>query len=107
MDKRFLSGSITLLLLQLLAQKDMYGYEMIDALRTQSQQVFTLQAGTLYPLLHTLEHKGFVTSYDATDSAKPRKYYTLTPKGHRALADQRGEWAQYIRAVNAVLEGGQ
>lgn len=51
-EKSLISGSMTMLLLKLLSEKDMYGYEMIEALRRKSQNVFELKAGTLYPLLH-------------------------------------------------------
>lgn len=57
-DKSLISGSTTMLILQLLEEKDMYGYEMIETLQKKSQNVFQLKAGTLYPLLHTLEGKG-------------------------------------------------
>ena len=53
-DKNLVQGSMALLLLRLLETKDMYGYEMIEALRSKSNNVFELKAGTLYPLLHSL-----------------------------------------------------
>lgn len=56
-DKSLVSGSTTMLVLKLLEEKDMYGYEMIDTLRGKSKNVFELKAGTLYPLLHGLEEK--------------------------------------------------
>ena len=56
-DKNLVQGSMALLLLRLLETKDMYGYEMIEALRSKSNNVFELKAGTLYPLLHSLESK--------------------------------------------------
>ena len=56
-DKSLVSGSMALLILKLLSEKDMYGYEMIDTLRNRSENVFELKAGTLYPLLHSLEDK--------------------------------------------------
>ena len=63
-DKALISGSMTMLLLRLLAEKDMYGYEMIDTLRKKSCNVFELKAGTLYPLLHGLEGKGLLKVYE-------------------------------------------
>ena len=57
-DKSLISGSTTLLILSLLEEKDMYGYEMIDTLKGKSNNVFELKAGTLYPLLHSMEEKG-------------------------------------------------
>ena len=59
-DKTLLSGSTSMLLLKLLEEKDLYGYEMIESLRARSNNVFELKAGTLYPLLHSLEEKGFL-----------------------------------------------
>ena len=54
-DKSLVSGSTMMLILKLLEEKDMYGYEMIETLREKSENVFELKAGTLYPLLHGLE----------------------------------------------------
>ena len=51
-DKMLIAGSTGMMLLKLLSEKDMYGYEMIETLRERSQNVFELKAGTLYPLLH-------------------------------------------------------
>ena len=58
-DRTWLSGSMGMLILRLLSEKDMYGYEMIDTLRKRSQNVFELKAGTLYPLLHGLATSTF------------------------------------------------
>ena len=56
-DKTLLSGSMGTMLLKLLSEKDMYGYEMIETLRSRSQNVFELKAGTLYPLLIRLSQR--------------------------------------------------
>ena len=63
-DKSLVSGSMALLILKLLSEKDMYGYEMIDTLRNRSENVFELKAGTLYPLLHSVEDKDYLVSYE-------------------------------------------
>ena len=62
-NKAWISGSVKMLLLKLLSEKDMYGYEMITTLRKRSQNVFELKAGTLYHLLHTMEEEELLTSY--------------------------------------------
>ena len=80
-DKSLLTGSMTMLVLKLLSEKDMYGYEMIDTLRKKSQNVFELKAGTLYPLLHGLEEKGMLTVYEQEFMGKTRKYYSITKEG--------------------------
>lgn len=104
-DKSLLSGSTAMLLLKLLAQKDMYGYEMIENLRQMSNHVFELKAGTLYPLLHSLEVKGYLDSYEETAGGKTRKYYTLTKAGKRYLKEKEEEWKEYSDAVTRVLGG--
>ena len=56
-NKAWISGSVKMLLLKLLSEKDMYGYETLTTLRKRSQNVFELKAGTLYPLLHAMEEE--------------------------------------------------
>ena len=102
-DKSLISGSMTMLILRLLDEKDMYGYEMIEALRAKSQNVFELKAGTLYPLLHMLEEKQFVTSYEQEVLGKVRKYYSLTRDGRAHLEEKRTQWQEYSKAVTNVL----
>ena len=84
-EKSLVSGSMTMLILKLLSEKDMYGYEMIDTLRQKSQNVFEMKAGTLYPLLHSLEDKGLLTVYEQAAGGKTRKYYSLTKDGKGLL----------------------
>ncbi len=105
-DKTLMSGSMTMLLLRLLAEKDMYGYEMIDTLRKKSNNVFELKAGTLYPLLHSLESKGLLTAYEQEHAGKTRKYYSITKEGRRLLAQKKAEWNEYQSAVAQVLSMG-
>lgn len=103
-DKSLVTGSTTMLILKLLEEADMYGYQMIEELNKKSKNVFELKAGTLYPLLHTLEQKELVTSYEQTaDNARVRKYYSITKKGHKYLCDKKEEWKTFISAVNDVL----
>ena len=63
-DRNQMSGNTAMLLLQLLSEKDMYGYEMIEVLQQRSNHVFELKAGTLYPLLHGLEARNQLLSYE-------------------------------------------
>lgn len=104
-DKSLLSGSTTLLLLKLLEEKDMYGYEMIDTLRKRSNNVFELKAGTLYPLLHSLEERSLLTSYEMEVGGKERKYYGISKEGKRYLKQKKDEWKEYSDAVSQVLGG--
>lgn len=106
-DKSLLTGSTTLLILKLLEEKDMYGYQMIEELSNRSDKTFQLKAGTLYPLLHSLEEKEVVSSYDeGAEGGRIRKFYHLTKKGHGFLREKKEEWQEYSNAVNRVLTGG-
>lgn len=102
-DRTLVSGSMSMMILRLLSEKDMYGYEMIDTLRQRSQNVFELKAGTLYPLLHNLEEKHFLTSYEQEVLGKVRKYYRITREGKKHLEQKQEEWKEYSRAVSNVL----
>lgn len=104
-DKSLISGSTTMLILKLLSEKDMYGYEMIETLQKKSNNVFALKTGTLYPLLHSLEEKGFLTVYENTVSGKTRKYYSITKEGKKYLKAKTEEWKEYSGAVASVLGG--
>ena len=107
-DKSLLAGSTALLVLRLLEEDDLYGYQMIERLRERSDDTFSLKAGTLYPLLHTLETQGLVQSYErAVDGARVRKYYHLTDAGRTRLAEKTEEWRQFSGAVERVLQGGE
>ena len=107
LEKSLVSGSMSLLVLKLLEDGDLYGYQMIEELRRRSDDTFRLRAGTLYPLLHGLEEKGCVTAYERTaDSGKARRYYHLTERGRDALREKEDAWDAYARAVGRVLKGG-
>lgn len=106
LDKSLMSGSLTMLILKLLSEKDMYGYEMIEVLRSRSQNVFELKAGTLYPLLHGLEDKDLVSVYEQEYAGKVRKYYRLTKEGSKQLEKKQAEWSVYTEAVAHVLALG-
>lgn len=104
-DKSLVSGSMTMLLLQLLEERDLYGYEMIETLRSRSNQVFELKAGTLYPLLHSLEEKQMVTVYEQETAGKVRKYYSITKEGKHFLKKKKEEWKEYTEGVQGVIGG--
>lgn len=106
MDKRYMALGTSMLVLKLLEQQDMYGYQIIRELEQQSQNVFQLQEGTLYPILHTLEQQKTVTSYQQTvGNGRIRKYYAITPHGKLLLNEKAKEWNVYQTAVNKVMGG--
>ena len=100
LNKSLIQGSLSMLILRLLDEKDMYGYE---TLRSRSENVFELKAGSLYPLLHTLEANHLVTAYEDDASGKVRKYYHITGEGKRILKEKKEEWKTYAAAVTNVL----
>lgn len=105
-DKSLISGSTTMLILKLLENQDMYGYQMIEELERESNNVFTLKAGTLYPILHSLEEKGKIDAYEAvSEEGRVRKYYRITEDGISMLSEKKEEWTVYAKAVKDVLGG--
>ncbi len=98
-------GGMDLLILHLLAERDMYGYEMVTELASRSSEVFQMKEGTLYPLLHRLEKEGSVSAYEEKKEGRVRRYYRLTRKGGEKLRERTEAWERYAGAVNAVLCG--
>ena len=104
-DKELLKGSTNMLVLSILEKEDMYGYKMIRKMADESNNVFELQEGTLYPILHSLEEKGFITSYWDETGSKKRKYYSITKKGKEQLKGKKEEWKIFSNGINQVLGG--
>lgn len=104
-SKNPVSGNTSMLILKLLSEKDMYGYEMIDTLSRRSDNVFELKVGTLYPLLHSLVKGGYLKGYDKEVSGKLRKYYQITPNGRKYLDRMIKEWNTYADAVSMMIGG--
>ncbi len=103
-EKSLLSGSTPLLVLSLLKNEDMYGYQMAEELARRSDDTFELKEGTLYPLLHTLEKNHLVTSYTKeSPGGRERKYYHLTDDGRSQLEHKTQEWRLFSEKVNAVI----
>lgn len=104
-NKELLKGSTSMLILNLLENENLYGYQMIRKLREKSENVFELKEGTLYPILHTLEANDLITSYWDETTAKKRKYYAITEKGKNQLKDKKEEWKIFSTGINKVLGG--
>ncbi len=106
-DKNLLSGSHTLLILSLIKEEEMYGYQMVVELAGKSEHAFQLKEGTLYPILHTLEKEKYVTSRRMeAENGRNRKYYKITDKGRKLLAKRTQEWEYFAQKVNLVVLGG-
>jgi PadR family transcriptional regulator PadR len=100
---QLLRGVLDLCLLAVMEEGPAYGYEMTKRLRARGLAV--VGEGSIYPLLGRLESAGLVATYRAESDGggPPRKYYTLSPQGQRALATGVGEWRSTRDAVDAVL----
>lgn len=105
LSKELLKGSTDMLVLSILENESMYGYQMIKKLREKSNNIFNLQEGTLYPILHNLESKDYITSYWDTTNSKKRKYYTITKDGKKYLKDKKEEWKIFSNGINDVVGG--
>ena len=100
------AASTAMLVLALLKQGEMYGYQIIEELDRRSEHVFQMKEGTLYPVLHGLEKDRLVPAREAvTDKGRPRRYYAVTEKGLRALEEKEQEWRTFSKAVTAILAG--
>jgi PadR family transcriptional regulator len=97
-------GDYALLLLGLLGEREMYGYELAAELRGRSASVIDLPEGTVYPALRRLEREGLLSGHWIdVDGGPRRRYYALTAAGERALADGRDSWRRFAAAADGVL----
>lgn len=104
-NKELLKGSTHMLVLSLLENQNMYGYQMIKALNHMSKNIFDFQEGTLYPILHTLESKNYITSYWDGTTGKKRKYYSISKEGKKHLQTKKEEWNNFSTGINLILKG--
>ena len=104
-SKELIKGSTTMLILELLGDENMYGYQMIKKLSEKSENIFELKEGTLYPILHSLEENNLITSYWDNSTAKRRKYYAITEKGKKQLKERKEEWKLFSNGINKVIGG--
>lgn len=98
-------GSTPLLLLSVLADEPMYGYQIMRELERRSEGYFSMTAALLYPALHQLELDGLLKSdWQDGQGKRKRKYYSITPKGRNALAASQAEWKKFIANMQKTLE---
>ncbi len=104
-SKELAKGSNALLVLSVLSRQDMYGYQIIKTIEMESESVFTMNEGTLYPILHALEKEQYTQAYWCEAEGRQRKYYKITEKGLREFARRSDEWKTFTGAVDKVLGG--
>jgi len=99
-----LKGSSDSLLLCLIEQQPIHGYRIIKELETRSHGYFKLKEGTLYPALHRLEKAGLITGkWQTLPNGRQRRYYHITDKGLSKLTLERGQWYNFLTAMNLII----
>lgn len=99
----FLNGVPELLILRLLLERPMHGYELLRAIEQSSGQVLEFGEGCIYPLLHRLEHEGLLTSRRETVQGRSRVVYRVTAGGRGRFEEARASWQRVTGAVAQVL----
>jgi PadR family transcriptional regulator PadR len=103
--RELLKGSIDSLLLCLIGQQPMYGYQIIKELEQRSQGYFKFKEGTLYPALHRLEEAGLLGGrWQTLPNGRQRRYYHITEKGLLSLAAERSQWRSFLVAMNLIIQ---
>jgi len=100
----FMSGVPELLLLRLLNDQEMYGYELVRSIKKVTNEAISLGEGVIYPVLHSLERNGSLKSKRKAVGGRTRVYYSLTKKGHDRLEKLREDWRRIQGGVAIALE---
>ena len=102
----FMSGVPELLLLRLLNEQEMYGYELVRSIRKVTNEAISLGEGVIYPVLHSLERNGSLKSKRKAVGGRTRVYYSLTKKGRDRLEKLQSDWQRIQGGISTALEGG-
>jgi len=98
-------GSTEFLILSLLVKRPMYGYEISQELELRSGGYFEMKEGLLYPTLHRMKDKGWVSTEWRSVDGRRRKYYELTRSGKAELGEQAAEWQMFLDQLHGLLGG--
>jgi PadR family transcriptional regulator, regulatory protein PadR len=105
-NPEFLNGVPELLVLRLLAQRPMYGYQLVQAIKDASRSRFEFGEGCIYPILHRLQgQKDLLSKRESVDN-RTRVVYHLTPQGKNRLQSSVDHWQEVVATVQAILQGG-
>ena len=99
----FMSGVPELLVLRLLSSREMYGYELVKAIKLTTKESIHLAEGVVYPTLHSLEARGMLRARELSESGRTRVYYKTTAKGRKQLQSLMNEWDRVSGGINAAL----
>jgi PadR family transcriptional regulator len=99
-----LQGTLDLLILKTLAIGPAHGHTIAHAIEHRSDDVLQVEHGSLYPALHRLEDRAWISSFWGTSENNRRaRYYRLTPAGRRQLTEQTNRWDAMVQAINRIL----
>lgn len=102
-----LHGTLDLLIMRLLQNQRRHGYEIAKRIQLLSKDKFIVGQGSLYPALHRLVKKGYLTaSWGESDSGRKVKYYSLTDTGSQKISEETSYWCEFYETVNFILQEG-
>ena len=103
--RELMKVNVDSLLLCLISQQPMYGYQILKDLATKSEGYFKFKEGTLYPALHRLEKAGLILGeWQMLPNGRYRRYYHVTDKGYQMLAAKRDQWQDFFTAMNLIIQ---
>jgi PadR family transcriptional regulator, regulatory protein PadR len=106
-EGELLQGTLPLLILRTLATAPNHGFAIARRIQQISKAVLRVEQGSLYPALHRMELDGLIESYwSTTENNRKAKYYRLTRRGSRALANETRRWNAIAGAIAAILHEG-
>ena len=104
-DKTLMQGTLDMLVLQTLTRGAMHGYAIVEFIQQSSDEVLRVEEGALYPALHRLELRGMLASeWGVSGNNRRAKYYKLTVRGRKQLADEAASWNRLSGAVARVMQ---
>ena len=99
-----LQGTLDLLILKSLQLEPMHGFGIAVRIGQLSQDMLTVEQGSLYPALYRLEEQGWIKAeWGVSDNNRKAKFYSLTPTGRKQLQVEENDWAKLSTAINLVL----
>jgi len=103
--RKLMKLNLDSLLLCLVSQQPMYGYQIIKELEVKSRGYFKFKEGTLYPALHRLEEAGLILGeWQMLPNGRQRRYYHITNKGYEVLLAKRSQWQEFFTAMNLIIQ---
>ena len=103
-DGEMLKGTLDMMILRTLVTGDAHGHTIAKVIERTSEDVLEVEQGSLYPALHRLEDRGWVSSFwGASENNRKAKFYRLTAAGRKQLALETSRWQQMIRAIGLVM----